>query len=604
MTGLFGVLAKTEKGRRLLAGDLLNALPSTFPQSIQDWCLVGRVGLALHKPLVGGSLSNPSAGVTPAPLGFFYNEENETHSQNIGSQIRGLLSTSEPLTNDRHLANTSYAYWDGERLMLVRDKIGQASLYIGESPDFFGICSRLEPLLTDSNVRIRLDYESAYHYLAFGSAAPGRTMADSITCLQAGHQITWTLGSPLLRSRYFTPLRLASQKVADQALKDHIEAALDQAIQSRLRAKQAILLSAGVDSSYIAATAAEKFNGGPSDAYTVAFDLGPELDESADASKFAVRLGLRHNAVMLTSNDALSVMDEVLRLSAPSSTWTSITHYHLMRKIKADGYTSVISGLGSDEVFGGYSDFLEGYKRLRLFIDASGPGVPLDPFTTVLMNPALARQLLFAGIPRFFDDDSFRVSLEEPFLSWSYGTYLQDFYREARQIKPHAHLFEMMVAHECNQRIPELLLASFEQIGQGYGLTTEYPFLDEAVVGLACGLGASERFWLVKDHWNSKRTLREIAAKRLPKTLIDAPPRGYTAPMVLWMRRPEFRRSIMDRVRATRLWDAGLVKREYLQALETRIFGDLDGNEELAFRSVSQYWILLTLGAWYDRFVA
>ena len=160
----------------------------------------------------------------------------------------------------------------------------------------------------------------------------------------------------------------------------------------------------------------------------------------------------------------------------------------------------------------------------------------------------------------------------------------------------------MAVAHECEHRIPDLLFVNFEPIARGHGVYTSYPFLDLDVLPLACGLGATERFEHIGKRWLNKRLLREIAARELPSVIMDRPLASYGAPVALWLTTPAIARPMLARLRRSRLWDLGLIRRAWLPRLEAALARELTTGK--AGAECQRVWALITLAAWYDRWVA
>jgi hypothetical protein len=203
----------------------------------------------------------------------------------------------------------------------------------------------------------------------------------------------------------------------------------------------------------------------------------------------------------------------------------------------------------------------------------------------------------------FFSAEDLQSSVSKPFQGWHYLTHLEEFYRECRRIKPGAHPFEMMVAHECQRRIPDLLFVDFEPIGRAHGLQTAYPFLDQALLELVCGLGATSRYEYSGGSWWNKMMLRGLAAERLPATIVTRLPTSYTAPFAHWMRDPKFARPVMAKLRRSRLWKAGLLRRELLSHLTAALSRPPSATETTDPPWVAKLWIVVTLAAWYDRYV-
>jgi hypothetical protein len=160
-----------------------------------------------------------------------------------------------------------------------------------------------------------------------------------------------------------------------------------------------------------------------------------------------------------------------------------------------------------------------------------------------------------------------------------------------------------MVAHECQNRIPDLLMAGFEPMAREAGIRTSYPFLDPSVATVACALGASERFWLSDGRWKNKKALRRIALDRLPTEIVTRKPMSYTTPILSWLADPGFGGAAIARLRSSRFWSLGLVRIEWLDRIMAEINARLHDKPGSIGIQIEQLWILIVLSAWCDKWV-
>ncbi|HEY0193997.1 MAG TPA: asparagine synthase-related protein [Kofleriaceae bacterium] len=591
MTVLYGVVARTERGRAAIAG--LRGLPATFPRRRAGWWLEPEAGVALHAPIASskaGALAIASSSL-PGP------------GAGAGRLLRDLFrDPAGALAGWR--GDAAVAVWDAARRQLAigRDPYGQRGLFVREDEDVHWICSELAPLMADPGFACELDLEAAFHYLLTARTPPGATLAAGITRVLPAHLAVWRPGQPWLRQRFTTPLRPTARKLADDATRGEVRAALDAAVAHRFTpARQAILLSGGVDSSYLAARAARLAGGDHFDAYTIEFAAPGARNEVEFARLVAARYAIRHHVVRLEQAETGALIDRVLAADEPCAAWASVTHRQLLARVAGDGHRALWSGLGSDEVFGGYKELLHGYLKWRGFQTGWRPGAHVDAFAAALWHRRDAAAYLFAGNARFLDDRRLAETFLPPFDRWRDTSLLEAFYRECRQIKPGAHWFELAVAHECEHRIPDLLFVNFEPIARAHDLATAYPFLDLDVVPLACGLGATDRFEHVGRRWLNKRLLRQIAGEELPAVIMDRPLASYGAPIGSWLSTPAIARPLRAALHRSRLWRVGLVRRDQLPALEAAVTQELAGGVPGA--ACQRLWALITLAAWYDRWV-
>ncbi len=135
-------------------------------------------------------------------------------------------------------------------------------------------------------------------------------------------------------------------------LRELIEKAVEEHLLSDVPV--ASFLSGGIDSSVVTALAAQKL-ANKLQTYSVGFDLA-EFDETAIAQEIAQRYGTEHHRIQLSEEEVIhSVTEAVGKLDLPSV--DAINTYIVSRAVAARGVKVALSGLGGDELFGGYPSF-------------------------------------------------------------------------------------------------------------------------------------------------------------------------------------------------------------------------------------------------------
>jgi asparagine synthase (glutamine-hydrolysing) len=124
-----------------------------------------------------------------------------------------------------------------------------------------------------------------------------------------------------------------------------------------------LFLSSGIDSAAVAAMASRHAKNGVR-SLAVGFDVA-ELDESLDAVETARAIGISHERVLLTGDEVLGSFDGVVR-SMDQPTVDGFNTFYVSRAARRAGLTVALSGLGGDELFGGYASFSDVPKALKL----------------------------------------------------------------------------------------------------------------------------------------------------------------------------------------------------------------------------------------------
>lgn len=491
---------------------------------------------------------------------------------------------------------------DGHSLELFRDPLGQFPLFYQDNGQLLIACTDLALLLTRPGWRRRLDRDAANHYLAFGTPGQGRTLEAGTRALPAAHSLSLrSRAGPYLR-RYWSPLAEPGTKLLEGEQQDALHRELNDSIRRTVSGSgAAMLLSGGIDSGYIAHVLGDAGVADRIDAYTIHFTTPGVVDECETAGRSALSAGVRHHTVPMSAEDATARLADVFGAAQPRSAWSTLTHGHLLDRIGTDGHRVLLSGLGADEVFGGYSHYLKAYRRFYDRLEAQGDDDYERCLDDVLARHDVAAATLFTGVPRFLDDDAMHQASGPLLAGWSHVGETIRFYREAREIRPRAHLFELMVAHECQHRVPDLLLAGFDADARRHDIAVRYPFLAPRLAGMASRLGATERFAPIGSTWKNKVALRRMAAQILPDDVFTRQPMTFGAPFLAWLGHASFREAIARILDGDNAWPDDLLDRAWVDALFRHVT-EL-GNPMPPPPEAEQLWAVVTLVAWYRKWI-
>ncbi len=615
-TPIFGIIARTKQGRESLSAEVLhpwvkNWLRDPDPNA---WLINQTEGVAIFKPDHCQEVTGTQDASCLCIRGSVMVDKmqhlftRQPFANGFDAILETLLEYGDEATRQMR-GQFALCYWDGKRrtLTLARDHLGQRCMFIRTEAHHIIFCSELAPLLHSPNETNALNEEGAFWYLAFGMPPPGQTLVKNIKRVPAAHCLRWQHGAPTIECRYWSPLSTESPREVTEDLIREGREALEISLYKRLPGdgSAGLFLSGGVDSTFLAATA--KRMGAPLPSFTASFDEKYGINETEYAREVCNWLGFPHHEVPVNTEQVIQQMDDVfLSAAEPCSAWAIVTHFQMLSRAQQLGINHMISGLGADEIFGGYDHFRGFYARYLRYVQQQKFSKELDPFHALCMPESqLERRVLYPGVARFFDDKALRKGLETPYNRWQYTGHLREFYRECRKIKPEAEVMEMMVAHECQHRVPDLLFANFEPFSRRLGIETSYPFLDPDVVSLACGLSATSRYRTRQGKFSLqlkelmphfKYAMMRIAEDRVPKGIIDRPRKSLTAPFGQWLFQEEFSAFILSRIRRSRFWQRTIVRPAYLNDIMERV---VPGPNPAVF----QLWSLFTLTSWFDRFI-
>jgi asparagine synthase (glutamine-hydrolysing) len=481
----------------------------------------------------------------------------------------------------------------GETL-LARDPLGIKPLYLADDGRRLAFASEVQPLrrvLGDGG----LDPEGLATYLMWGSIGAPRTLYRGIRALPAaswlrvraggveGPVVYWRLTDELGRARD------CSEAEAGEALR----AALLDSVRHHMVSDVPVgaFLSGGVDSSALVGLMAELM-AGPVRSVTLSLDVA-ELDESKLAGLAARRYGTQHHDVPIRLEEVRErVGDAVRALDQPSI--DGINTFFVSEAAAKTGLKVAVSGVGGDELFGGYLSF-ERIPRIRGLRDrlarwpgggtAAGlTGRALAGVVRSRTASKLARALALGG-----DDAGAYVAERGLFAPWEARALLApelgeaalacDPVPELRERVGAAALpeDERVCALEFRQYLECQLLRDTDATAMRHSLEVRTPLVDRELLRAAARIPAP-----LRRAGPAKRALREAVLPPIPPELWQRRKQGFTLPFEQWLRsggipirlpdhpwlRAGAMRAVLEgfrrgRVHWSRLW-ALLVLREFL----------------------------------------
>lgn len=272
----------------------------------------------------------------------------------------------------------AFVLWDAKegRALVARDPFGIKPLYTAEAGGRLVFASQVKALAASGLVPLDPDPAGHAGFFTWGSLPEPHTLYRAIRAFPAGHFGFYRPGDSLRAQPYFT-LReeaLTARSSARPVTPGEARERLTEVMHSTLDAHfvsdvpVGVFLSGGLDSAMMLGLAFER---GQSKVNAVTLGYreyaGTAMDETAPASVTARHFGARHTIETLTQEDYL-VSREHLFAAMDQPTIDGVNTFFVSRASRRSGMKVMLSGLGGDELFGGYSDFTRlpaWHRRLR-----------------------------------------------------------------------------------------------------------------------------------------------------------------------------------------------------------------------------------------------
>jgi asparagine synthase (glutamine-hydrolysing) len=475
-------------------------------------------------------------------------------------ELRGMFALA--------LLDLRKRYATAPLLFLARDPLGIKPLYYTQTADGFAFASEVRTLLAGKITPKKLSQDALTSYFLFGSVSEPVALLDGVFSLPPGHRMLLYVPERrrVPRARAWWDATRSPEAKDGRATRDFSSATrslrplLEDAVRAHLIADvpAGLFLSSGLDSSVIAALAARERAGICS--FTLSFP-GTAYDESPLARSVAKHCGTQHREVPLKGDAIVSRLDEALAaLDQPSM--DGINTYFVSWAAREAGLKVALSGLGGDELFGGYPTFTDTPRIMRLIRMAWFVPAPLRKALAPLVRAAVAgrsradaarktvaawlqpdtlphayfftRALFPVGAelsrliePRFRPSSvaADGVTLEPTWLGW-----LERAADEARKLEAMGGISWL----EMRCYMASTLLRDTDSVSMARSLEVRVPLLDTPLVEFVNALPDAVR----RRDGSPKALLKEAIGDLLPQEILTQKKRAFTLPWEEWLRGP------------------------------------------------------------------
>ena len=458
----------------------------------------------------------------------------------------------------------AFAIWDdrNQGLFIARDPFGIKPLYLADDGTTLRVASQVKALLAGGGVDTAPEPAGHVGFFLWGHVPSPYTFYRGIRGLTAGTTL-WVdrLGNHRLHTFCSIPGILADAEERRGQMGDGVaphpgplpggerqsllRSALADSVRHHLIADVpvGVFLSSGLDSSTITALAAE--SGSNLRTVTLAFEefRGKPEDESPLAAQVAARYGTRHQTVWVGKHDFQESFTRVMQaMDQPSC--DGINSFFVSFAAARAGLKVALSGLGGDELFGGYPSFSEIPRVVRF----------LKPFSASALQPLNLRfRLISAPVLRRFTSPKYASLLEYGgtyggayllrrgmFMPWELPEVLDpELVREGwRELQSQARLdqtakglkspFLKVSALEMCWYMRNQLLRDTDWAGMNHSVEVRTPLVDVELLRNLAPLLAS-------DTPPTKRDMAISPLSPLPSSILDRRKTGFSIPVRQWL---------------------------------------------------------------------
>ena len=450
-----------------------------------------------------------------------------------------------------------------DQIILIRDQMGVKPLYIYEDSNLFAFSSEIKSLLSFGSIKKEINYASVYDYLTFQNIFGTKTLFQNITLMSKG-SIFIISDNRLDKITYW---KYDDQNLENQYSEDDLIDRLRTAVNRQLISDVPIgtYLSSGIDTSTITSLANQtdqKFA-----AITCGYEnnqSNPEFgsDEKELAQTTSQELGIEH-FIYLLKKPSLSdtLYKTIFHLDEPKMGYSY--QNLIISNATSQHFKVVLSGVGSDELFGGYpwrygfvsNNRIDKDKHFEWWCRVISSHETKKAFTqnSNFVNNHLARE-------------SYEIEINQ-----------------SRQSNALSTIF----AFEFNTFLQGLLVVE-DKLSMANSLESRVPFLDIDLVNYVIGIDPEIKF--SKD--NGKLLLKNAIEDIVPANVLKNPKVGFIPPVEHWNEKSN-KKFINQLLSEQKINDYGIFNTEYIENLKSKIFSE-------DYSVARKFWSIMSFQAWLD----
>jgi asparagine synthase (glutamine-hydrolysing) len=465
----------------------------------------------------------------------------EDLQQGVVNKLRGMFA---------------FAIWDRRKgsVFIARDRLGIKPLYYAIVGNTFAFASDIRALLVVPGMQRRVNFQALHDYLTFGYCLAPDSLFAGIRKLEPGHHLSVSENG--VKEECYWDLDFSKKlSLPEEELSAEFRQRFQSVTQSHLMGEVplGVLLSGGLDSTAVTAIVSELADTRVK-TFSVGFAGGQGAwhDELPYARLAARHYNTEHHEIELTPKQfADGLSDYVWHMEEPMADPSSIPLYFVSKLAK--GYVTIIlSGEGSDELFGGYTfwSHFKGIQRALWFrrIPAGLRRYVVEPLNSHLLHSArLARYLQLAALPAthyFLVEPAFMANVfseeskHQLYRSGARGTDgltpSRDKAIEAYRKATRYDFLDQMLYVYSKQWLPDHTLVKCDKMTMAHSLELRVPFLDHSFVEFAASLPVD-----MKVHpdgageFTTKYLFRKAFEKRIPPAIIQRGKLGFPVPLDL-----------------------------------------------------------------------
>ncbi len=421
-------------------------------------------------------------------------------------------------------------------LVGARDYFGIKPFYYYQKDNVFMFSSEIKSFLAHPEFQKEVNTDALKMYLIFQYSVHEETFFKNVFKLKPGHYFKYKDG--ILKTEQYFKVKYHKTNRNYNDYRNELKSTLEESIkyhQLTSDVEVGTYLSGGVDSSYVASFAH------PDKSFTVGFDM-KGFDETKMAKDLSDIIGIKNYSKYVSGDEFFKILPTIVyHTDEPHANLSTVPLYFLS-KLASQEVKVVLSGEGSDEMFGGYNEYYEPlllriYTKIPLFfrkilanIVTPLPHFPGQNTIKLYGKPFYER---YIGHGSYMTESEANLILNTNLKSdETIGDILKPYYEEVK----HANDITKKMYIDMFFWLPQDILLKADKMSMANSLELRVPLLDIEVFKSSESIPTK---YLVKNK-ETKHIFRDIAYEELPEEWAKRPKLGFPVPFGRWAKEEKY----------------------------------------------------------------
>jgi len=463
--------------------------------------------------------------------------------QSKGHVFRSSSDTEVVLYAYQEWGTNSFARFNGmfaiaiydlekEKVVLARDHAGIKPLYYHLADDQLVFSSEVRGFKA-INPNWKADENWEISFLSFGFIPDPYTTLKDVFMLPKGAFLTVAI-SENMKSKLesFHQFRYSETIISEKDAIEQVRETLLSAVNRHMVADAplGIFLSGGIDSS-LCALIADHLGHKDLNTLSITFDEATFSEEPYQDIVLGNMRPHNHRAYKVDRSMFMDHLDDIFQ-SMDQPSWDGVNSYFISKCAHEAGLKAVLSGLGGDELFGGYPSF----KRIGMLNKLSGLPSFVKSLARYAPNDTLARLGFLNAQTNYKDYLFLRGAFVPSTIAGLTGKSVKTVYESLANLSitdyPSVRNQNLAAFLESNIYMENQLLKDTDYMSMWHSLEVRVPFLDKELMELMCKIKPSTKF----NFSQPKYLLTKAFSDLLPDEIVFRKKQGFTFPFSIWLK--------------------------------------------------------------------